>query len=439
LISVLLTVCNVIAALLGIFYAYRLVFGVVGVFRTKRYPAAVKQHQYAVVIAARNEERVIGNLLDSIACQDYPAELVTVFVVADNCDDKTAEIARSKGAVCYERKDPHRRTKGYALEFLFEKIEADYGIESFEAYLMFDADNLLQPDYISRMNDAFDSGERVVLSYRNTKNLGDGWISAGYALHWIRTCRLEHCGRSVLGVSGRIQGTGFLFASDIVSDGWHYTSLTEDRAFSSDLVARGITISYQHEAEFFDEQPTSLRIAWRQRLRWAKGHLQAFAETGKKLFLGCFSQKGFAKRFSCFDMLLLNFPSVVISAPVKLLEAALTAVLFFTVGNGGAWWILLYQMCSILIFEHFGCIPLGLLVFFLERNRMHRLRGYQYLIYSLLFPVFTIIGDLVTLVALFVPVTWKPIPHKVDVGIDSIEKKTSAPLQKKEKDVSSKL
>ena len=108
---------------------------------------AKKQHKYGIVISARNEKNVIGNLLDIIKKQDYPQELLTVFVVADNCTDNTAEIARKKGAVVYERFDNDHRTKGYALEFLFDKIENDYGRDSFEGYFVFDADNLLKEDF----------------------------------------------------------------------------------------------------------------------------------------------------------------------------------------------------------------------------------------------------------------------------------------------------
>lgn len=94
------------------------------------------------------------------------------------------------------------------------------------------------------MNEAFDAGERIVTSCRASKNFGDNWISASYALHWLRTVRMEHRARSVFGLATRIQGTGFLFASELVKNGWHYTSLTEDRAFTADAVAAGYPISY---------------------------------------------------------------------------------------------------------------------------------------------------------------------------------------------------
>lgn len=416
-----ITVCNVLGAILGGLYAYRIIFGIFGIFCTKRFAHARRFHRYAVVVAARNEERVIGNLLESIAAQDYPTGKITVFVVADNCTDQTAAIARKHGAICYERFDTEHVTKGYALQFLFDRIGEDYGRDTFEGYFVFDADNLLAHDYISRMNDAFDSGERVVVSYRNTKNLSDGWLAASYALHWVRTSRLEHCARSFFGISARIQGTGFLFDSEFVKDGWKYTSLTEDRAFSSDLVAAGVSISYQHEAVFYDEQPTSLRIAMRQRLRWAKGNLQAFVETGRALFLGIFRQRGAIKRISSYDMLLFNFPSSVVSVPLKLIEAALLTALFITAGRlPNELFPLLLQIVRLLIFEHFSAIFMGLAIFFLERRRLAQLHLSQYLLYSLTFPIFGIIGDIVMLGAVFLKVTWKPIPHNADVAIEEL-------------------
>ncbi len=273
------------------FYKFWRAYKQIGFFATRKFPKAKNNHKYAIMIAARNEATVIGNLIDSINAQDYPKELIEIFVVADNCTDNTAEIARSYGAKCYERFDTEHRTKGYALEFLVENIRRDYGIESFDAYFIFDADNLLKKDFITRMNEAFDSGEKIVTSYRNTKNFGDNWISASYGIHWLRTVRSEHRGRSVLGLATRIQGTGFMFASEIIKNGWHYVSFTEDRAFSADAVVEGYRISYCDRAEFYDEQPTSLRIALRQRIRWGKGHLQAFAESGPKLFSHIFVPK----------------------------------------------------------------------------------------------------------------------------------------------------
>ena len=420
----LMHVCDILLAVLGALYFMRGVYTVIGLFYTKKFSAAKKLHRYAVIVAARNESAVIGNLLESIQKQDYPSALITTFVVADNCTDNTAAVARTSGAVCYERFDAVHCTKGYALQFLFRKIKKDYGIESFDGYFIFDADNLLKRDYIRRMNDAFDSGEKVITSYRNTKNFDEGWLAAGYGLHWLRTVRFESRARSALGFSTWIQGCGFLVSSELLKDGWNYTTLAEDRSLSSDLVARGIRISYQHEAQFFDEQPTSLHIAWRQRIRWSKGHLQALFESGKSLLCGIFGRRSMREKFMCYDMLLINLPLPMLTVPIKLIKTVLAVCLFVAAANFHvlSWTAFILTIFEIVIFEHLATIPMAWLIFFTERKRIPKMKWSRKFSASLMFPVFSMIGDISAWIAAFTKVIWKPIPHRASVKIEELEK-----------------
>ena len=161
-----LKINSILTTILSIMVIHKAFYFVIGMFFTRKFKPAKKKHKYAIMIAARNEKLVIGNLIDSIKKQDYPSDLYTIFVVADNCTDNTADIARKKGAIVYERFDNDHRTKGYALEFLVNNIEKDYGTKSFEGYFIFDADNLLKSNYITKMNDAFDEGCKIITSYR---------------------------------------------------------------------------------------------------------------------------------------------------------------------------------------------------------------------------------------------------------------------------------
>lgn len=477
---------SLIFAALGIFTFHVWAYRIIGFFFTRKFKPAKQFHKYAILIAARNEEAVIGNLLDSIALQDYPKELLTVFVVADNCTDKTDEVARQKGAVCYERFNTTQRTKGFALQFLFENIKDDYGIEAFEGYFIFDADNLLNVDYVTRMNESFDAGEKIITSYRNTKNFDENWIASTYALHWLRSIRFRHRARSVLGLATNIQGTGFLFANELVRNGWHYTSLTEDRAFTADAVAHGYMISYNDAAEFFDEQPTSIRVALRQRIRWSKGHLMAFTETGGLLFKNIFvgnsfkdkSKKekltwksfvdGVRSRWASFDTLAQLVPTSVIKVIVWLIVSVfihaclrytdglqtqylfrgnneLSKLLRFVFGHGVAISAnpgILAALLSIflaLFWNALGRINYylkstvgAIYLFIMERKRIIKIPLHKKILYTFTWPVFDAIGRWTMYFALFMKVEWKPIPHTSTVTIHQIEKSKEEVLNGKQ-------
>lgn len=422
------SIYSVIGAVIKYITIYKTLYIILGVFFTRKFKRAKKKHRYAVVIAARNEAAVIGNLLDSIKKQDYPRKLISVFVVADNCTDNTASVARAHGAICYERFDTEKRTKGFALQFLFEQIQKDYGTDFVEGYFVFDADNLLKRDYISRMNDSFDAGEKIITSFRNTKNFDESWIASTYALHWIRSSRINHRPRSFLHLSTNIQGTGFLFASEFVKNGWKYTSLTEDRAFTADAVVDGYRVSYNDEAEFYDEQPTSLKIALRQRLRWAKGHLLAFVESGPGLFLNIFrgskQKKSFGDsmlhRFASYDTLVQLTPRslialvkwLIVFCLLKTCHEGAIVVLFITVWNR-----IFYRLKS-----YAKATLTAVYLFFIERKRITKMPWYKMLLYCITWPTFDVIGRYSTYVALFKKVTWKPIPHTSTQSIDDVRR-----------------
>ncbi len=465
IIDIIIKVIGKITGFISALYKYRAVYKVTGLVTTRKFPPAKEKHKYAVLVAARNEESVIGNLIESIGNQDYPSELVDIFVVADNCSDRTCEIAEKRGAICYERTDSERRTKGFALQYLVKCIDRDYGIDSYEGYFLFDADNLLKSDFISRMNDSFDAGEKIVTSYRNTKNFNDNWIAASYGIHWLRTARNEHRARSVFRLATRIQGTGFLFSWELIKDGWNYTSLTEDRAFCADAVAQGYEISYNNDAEFYDEQPVSMKIALRQRLRWAKGHLQALAETGPLLFRHIFITGKAAEqgktaslpkrilnsirlRFMSFDMLTVVFPKALMEIVKDIAVFLLRLSLVLATGRvfgieiapgiiktisgkigfspniesgGSAVAALIFLTLAWQMYKYAKNIIIAVYIFIVERKRILPMKWYKKLWYCFTFPIFDIIGRLSVLAALFVRVEWKPIPHRASVSISEIE------------------
>ena len=296
-------VFGIIFGIMGAVVAHFVLFGIVGLFFRRKYPKTDKINKFGAIIPARNEEKVVAGLIESIQKSNYPQDQLTIFVIAHNCTDRTAEVARAAGAVVYEYNNPAENTMGYAFKHLFSCIERDYGTQSFDGFLMFNADNILDKNYIAKMNDAFEYYDResVITSYRNSKNYGHNLISGLYGMYFSVGCRLDSCGRTVLGCSTRVQGTGYLINSKVVKDGWPYVTLTEDWEFTADQILYSNTIRYCDEAIFYDEQPTTMRIMWRQRVRWSRGHLLVFYARFREMFCALF-KKDTKHRVSLYDI-----------------------------------------------------------------------------------------------------------------------------------------
>ena len=421
-IELMIKICVGIGTVLTVLSAYKYIFLIVGAFSYRKFSKTDKLYRYGICVAARDEECVIENFLESVARQDYPLEQIVVFLVAHNCKDRTAELARRFCAqglkvVVYEHNAPNERTKGYALQYLFEQIEKDYHRASFDGYFIFDADNVLAKDYLTRMNESFAAGNKVVVSFRNSKNINQNWISFGYATHWMRTCFSENRGKSVLRQSCRVQGTGFLFASEVVRDGWQYVTLTEDRSFCTDAVLQNYKICYCEEAVFYDEQPYSIKIAWRQRLRWAKGHLQSTVENCPKLLKNLFRKdKNFFITYDCFW---LNFPRTIESGIRKLVKGGLEIALVLLTSTFLGWWkgallALVYAFAK----DWLAKTITACVVMIVYRKRIEKENVFKRIIHVFLFPLFDIVGKWATYVALVKKVEWKAIPHDrvMDVG-----------------------
>ena len=395
-----------IAVLFFICYAYQFIYIPIALFKKKKHlPAAAVPHRFAVLIAARNEETVIGDLLDSLHAQDYDLSLVTVFVIADNCTDRTAAIASEKGAVVYTRQNTRAVGKGYALEALLAHIKSDYP-DGYDAYFVFDADNLLAPDYLTRMNESFSAGNEIITCYRNSKNYGSNWISAGYALWFLRESRFLNGAREALGSSCAVSGTGFLFSQKILNEcgGWPFHLLVEDIEFSIHNILNGHRIAICEDAVVYDEQPTDFAQSCRQRLRWSRGYLQVFGKYGSGLLRGAAHGN-----WSCFDMSMAIMPAIVLTS-ISILVSIALAVLGILGGMG----LLpaLLSLGSALFSMYLMLFVVGLITTITEWKKISATVPRKVLsVFTFPFFMFTYIP--VSFAALFVRVEWKPIRHSV--------------------------
>ena len=260
--------------ILTTYWCYQFVISLCALVKLKDKPYITnKNHKFMAIIPAHNEERVVANLIESLKNQTYDRNLYDIYVIADNCTDKTAQVAKKAGAIVYERFDQAHKTKGYALQwFLKQKIKenADY-----DAFFVFDADNIVDKNFIINMNKKLCQGEEVVQGYRDIKNPTDNWITAGYALFYWTMHRMYHLARYNIGLSPLLNGTGFMVKFDVVKpNGWETETLTEDIEFSLKQIIKGKKLGWATDAIVYDEQPTSFKQSWSQRSRWTVGHMQ---------------------------------------------------------------------------------------------------------------------------------------------------------------------
>lgn len=265
------------------------------------------------------------------------------------------------------------------------------------------------PDYIEQMNRTFSAGHDIITSYRASKNYGDNWISAGYALWFLRESRYLNHARSLLGTSCAVSGTGFLFSRAVLEETgpWPFHLLTEDIEFSIHEILQGRKIAFCPDAVLYDEQPTTFRQSWRQRLRWSKGYLQVFQRYGTRLLGGVLRGN-----FSCFDMSMAIMPAFVLST-VSI--ASNLALAVWGVWTGGSILIALQSLGQMLLSMYLTLFVIGAITTVTERRHIHTGRARRVL-YAFTFPLFMFTYLPISLAALFSKGEWKPIEHRVSAA-----------------------
>ena len=437
IVSIVMTILGAITIVFPLQYAIIFIFGLFA--KRKTFPKTEEKLKYGVIICARNEEKVVGNLIESIRKCDYPQDKLDVFVIAHNCTDKTAEVARQneeRGSIVYEYNNDKGRTKGYALKHVFECIEKDYGIQSYDGFFIFDADNVLDGEFFNKMNDAFIAcgKQHAITSFRNSKNFGTNWITASYGILYITGCTLESGGRNALKLSSRILGSGFLVSSEMVKDGWNIVILSDDTDFTIEQVLKGKKVIYCDEAMYYDEHPTTLKAMWRQRLRWAKGTLivckKRFSELFKTIF-GCKKKRTFESeevdrlRGSSFDLACTVFPVGLIGFIVLLINIILLVFApLFGYDATTVWrnWAILFT--AGLVFGYLALALSAIICYIKERKRIKDVPFHVKFVSVLLYPFFTLMLVPLQIVALFTRrFVWTPIEHKDTASHESFNDK----------------
>jgi len=259
---------------------YYLIISFFGLYKKANHRLYKPEKSFALLVAAHNEEAVIGKIIESLKEIDYPKYLYDIYIIADNCTDNTASIAGKLNVNVFERINKEKNGKGFALEWMFEKI---FNMEKkYDAFAIFDADNLVSKNFLIEMNNKMMEGYKVVQGYLDSKNPHDSWITESYSISFWTANRVFQLARNNIGLSNQIGGTGFIVDTEVLKQiGWGVTCLTEDLEFTCKLVLNGYRVGWAHEAVVYDEKPLTLKQSWNQRKRW----MQGFTDVSSRYFL----------------------------------------------------------------------------------------------------------------------------------------------------------
>lgn len=252
-----------------VYYFFISWFGLFG--KKKEVKIYDESKTFAMIVCAHNEETVIAQLVDNLKKLHYNNDLYDIFVVADNCIDNTAKVARDAGAIVYERFSETGKGKGFAMDWMFDKL---FKMErQYDGVCIFDADNLVHLDFLREMNSRLCNGEQVIQAYLDCKNPTDTWISGVFSISFWIVNHVWHLAKYNMGLSCCLGGTGMCFDSKLLKRyGWGATCLTEDMEFTMKAMMEGIPTTWAHDAIIYDEKPLTFKAAWNQRVRWAQGH-----------------------------------------------------------------------------------------------------------------------------------------------------------------------
>lgn len=245
--------------------------------KQKDVPVATKYSKFGVLIAARNESKVIRGIFDALKKQTYPKEFYDVWIIVESRDDPSIQIAEEYGYKFFvrDRLTPERHTKGYAIQEIHDYFNRQR--IQYDAYMIFDADNVMEPNFIELMNNVRQTGVKVCSGYRNFTNASKNWLTATSAVMFAYMNQVTSKGRSYLFHKATLMGTGYYVDRTIIEDagGWIFTGMTEDIQLTAYCYYHDVYMRYCPEAIFYDEQSSKFKDVHNQHVRWLAGFFKS--------------------------------------------------------------------------------------------------------------------------------------------------------------------
>lgn len=272
MISLLGLVGTILVLLFGVQVFYILMLTIAALFyRVSKSPQSGSEW-FVILIPAHNEAEMLPLMLGPILTLRSGSDAPTpqVVVIADNCTDNTAELARQAGATVYERFDDTARGKGHALEWAFQKLASDF--PDYTACAIFDADTLVDLNFLKAASAALNSGSQVIQGRYDILTPFKNWRTFMLYIAFALANHIRPLGRMALGLSDGLRGNGMVFRREVLERvPWQAYGLVEDIEYTTRLVQHGFRITYVPQAIVYGEAPSSAKAATSQRMRWEGG------------------------------------------------------------------------------------------------------------------------------------------------------------------------
>jgi len=263
---------TLLAALFGIQILYILILTFAAVFYHKPKINSSLPQNFVILIPSHNEALNIPTVLSPIkALRAGPlSPNPTVVVIADNCTDETAQLAREAGVVVYERNDLTARGKGHALEWAIKKLPQDF--PDYTACVIFDADTIPNLNFLKASEEALNRGAKVIQGRYDILNPFENRSTLMLYIAFALANHVRPLGRMMLKLSDGLRGNGMVFQREVLENvPWQAYSLAEDIEYTNRLVQQGYKVEYVPEASIKGQAPNDNKQAVSQRLRWEGG------------------------------------------------------------------------------------------------------------------------------------------------------------------------
>ena len=395
--TLLITLISIII----IYFSY-FIFICIGLFKKKTdIIIKNKKNKFAILIAARNEEKVIYNLIKCLNKQKYPNALYKIYVILNNCTDNTKDIVLKTNANILEVNNIN--SKGEALKYAYNYLSND---NSIDAYVIFDADNIVDNNFLNSMNESLNNGYNVVQGFRKTKNINDNWLSSSYAIMYYIQGLFINKARFNLGKSAFLNGTGFMVKKSVIDKyGFNPKTITEDIEFTMMCAINNEKIAYNENALFYDEQVVNLKDSIKQRKRWSFGTIKCLKYYFKPLVINIFKNKSFI----CLDVIMFY---LTVFMQIIIFITFIISLLFILLNNNIT--SVYYSLFISLILLLSGIILRIYLIKHYDNNIIDNIGG------ILIFDLFLLSWLPINLICLFKKnCTWDQIKHNRVVEIDN--------------------